>query len=484
METQLVITAEMSVIGIVGTAPAADGTAFPLNTPVYLRTSDAALRTLLGATGTVPQAIDAISSQLNGSAARIVVVIVAAGVDANATVANIVGDESAKTGIWALLDAPDDLGLTPRLIITPGFTSQTIQAITGTHITTPGSGGTNGTFALAFTGGTGSGAAGTFTVAGGALTAINITNGGSYTVAPTLSFAASTGLTGAAATVTLAQVANGVCAAIPTVLERLKAMFLPEGPSSSRTDFVNWLETVPASARIMHPLRQDAKVLDTDGSTILTRPLSPFVIGLYVRRDSEQDGVPSGSIANQSVYGLVGVSPSIRLSLTDETSEGQDDIRAHAGIVVRGESGVESSVGASGFSFWGFDTLTADTAWMFVPVNRVRDQIELGQVQAEKYYLGRFNITVQTVQAIINTIDTQLAGLVAGGHILPGYKIGFVPDQNSPTDLRAGNVTISFACEEPPVLKKITIYSRRNAAALTNLVQTISVQLGNGDTTA
>ncbi|RWF51090.1 MAG: SGNH/GDSL hydrolase family protein [Mesorhizobium sp.] len=71
--------------------------------------------------------------------------------------------------------------------------------IVGHGAITPGAAGTNGTFALAFTGGTGSGAAGRFVVAGGVLTQIVITAPGSYTVAPTLDFSASAGLAGAAA---------------------------------------------------------------------------------------------------------------------------------------------------------------------------------------------------------------------------------------------------------------------------------------------
>jgi len=479
VNTQVIAPAEMSVIGLIGTAGSADGTAFPLNTPIYLATNDTVNRALLGTAGTIPAALAGISAQLTTEAAKIILVRVEEGGSTEETIANMVGTEANHTGIWAFLDAPEELGLTPRLIIAPGYTSQTTEGIASATISNAGSGGADGTFALAFTGGTGSGGAGTFTVAGGVVTAITITSPGAYTVAPTASFAASTGLTGAAATLQLDQVANGVVAAMPTILERLKAMFLPEGPSSSRQDWLDWLETVPASARIMHPLRQDAKVLDAEGD-VITQPLSPFVIGIYVARDSANGGIPSGSAANQPIYGLVGVTPTIRLSLTDATSEGQADITAHGGIVVRGEAGVESAAGSGGFAFWGFDTLAADTAWAFVPVNRMRDQIELGQVQAEKFYLGKYNITVQTVQAIINTISGQLADLAAGGHILPSYRVYFEPDKNSPDDLRAGSVTVSFACEEPPVLKKITIYSRRYSQALTDLVQTISVQLGTG----
>jgi lysophospholipase L1-like esterase len=68
-----------------------------------------------------------------------------------------------------------------------------------------GSGGTNGTFDLAFSGGAGTGAAGRFVVAGGAVVSTVITaNGRGYTSAPTVSFAASSGLTGASATAVIA----------------------------------------------------------------------------------------------------------------------------------------------------------------------------------------------------------------------------------------------------------------------------------------
>ncbi|NBB16021.1 hypothetical protein GVN21_11700 [Caulobacter sp. SLTY] len=64
-----------------------------------------------------------------------------------------------------------------------------------------GFGGANGTFDLAFTGGGGTGAAGRFTVVGGTVTSITLTaKGRGYTSVPTISFAASGGLTGASAT--------------------------------------------------------------------------------------------------------------------------------------------------------------------------------------------------------------------------------------------------------------------------------------------
>jgi hypothetical protein len=79
------------------------------------------------------------------------------------------------------------------------------NGVASVTVTAAGSGGTDGSFALAFSGGGGTGAAGTFTVSGGAVVSVTITNPGTaYTSAPTLSFAASSGLTGATATAAIA----------------------------------------------------------------------------------------------------------------------------------------------------------------------------------------------------------------------------------------------------------------------------------------
>lgn len=70
----------------------------------------------------------------------------------------------------------------------------------GVELTAEGSGGSDGTYALDITDATGTGAAGTYTILGGVVTAIDITAGGSgYSQTPTLAFP-SGGISGAAAT--------------------------------------------------------------------------------------------------------------------------------------------------------------------------------------------------------------------------------------------------------------------------------------------
>ena len=92
------VWSDMSVVGIIGTAPAADAAIFPFDTPVFMYSDDVAKLTALGDTGTLRDAATLINSQLGEFqvAAKVVIVRVDEGVDADATIANIVGDDPLR----------------------------------------------------------------------------------------------------------------------------------------------------------------------------------------------------------------------------------------------------------------------------------------------------------------------------------------------------------------------------------------------------
>lgn len=115
-------TAKSAVIGVVGTAPDADSSLFPLNTPVLIignRTEAAKL----GITGTLPEAVNAIFDQIG---ALIVVVRVAEGIDSDETTTNIIGGVDSETGqylgLQAFLSSESITHVTPRILIAPHYT--------------------------------------------------------------------------------------------------------------------------------------------------------------------------------------------------------------------------------------------------------------------------------------------------------------------------------------------------------------------------
>lgn len=110
-------TVTSSIIGIVGTAPEADAARFPLDTPVLVTGPRMAAE--LGNDGTLKDAYSAIYAEGVNIA---IVVRVEEGLDDEATLANVVGDATEQTGIYALLLAGSVTGQTPRILIAPGFT--------------------------------------------------------------------------------------------------------------------------------------------------------------------------------------------------------------------------------------------------------------------------------------------------------------------------------------------------------------------------
>lgn len=138
-------TISTGVIGIVGTAPAADPAAFPLNTPVLIagsRAEAAKLDTTADRTGggTLPGALDGVFDQIG---AVVIAVRVEEGADEAETLANMVGGVNATNGqyegVHALLGAESVVGFAPRILCAPGWTHQRLEDAgnPGTYLANP-----------------------------------------------------------------------------------------------------------------------------------------------------------------------------------------------------------------------------------------------------------------------------------------------------------------------------------------------------------
>lgn len=482
-EPRPAIGADMSVIGIVGTAPDANTETFPLNTPVLIFSDGVASMTALGAAGTIPAQIELINAQLGEFqvAARVVIVRVEEGEDEDETMTNIIGNAGLKTGIHALTVAGPILGVVPRLIGVPGFTYQQRDGLGTLTLGTQGSNLTEAPAVVFSGGGSASGKVlptahavlGTGADAGKVTSLVIDTAGDNLSGLLTVTFTgggSDAGKVLPTATAVIEILANPVCAALPAVLTKLLAHAVVTGPHSTLQAFTDWRETIqsdriiPVETWVKHGI--GATLLDSVGA----------VLGIAARRDHEKGGKPFHSWANQAVQGVVGPSRPIDFSLTDGSTEGQQILSLNGGVILRGEAGVESAVASGGFAFVGTDNAGEDDLWRFYNVTRGRDYIHLLFLRTLRFYLGRFNLTGQTIEAILNTMKSALRDLQADGDIL-GFKVGFSRDQNSPESLRLGKFTVDFAAEEAPVLRYLGIRSSRYRPALDDLLDDLMASL-------
>ena len=123
--TRPIRTIATAVQGLIATAEDADATIFPLNTPVLITNTQAAVAKA-GTNGTLKTALQAMANQANSIC---VAVRVAAAEDEAAQTANVIGtvDATGKyTGAKALLLAKAKLGVQPRIIGAPGLDTQAV----------------------------------------------------------------------------------------------------------------------------------------------------------------------------------------------------------------------------------------------------------------------------------------------------------------------------------------------------------------------
>ncbi|WP_241574744.1 phage tail sheath protein [Rosenbergiella nectarea] len=123
--TRTISTVSTAIVGIVCTADDADAATFPLNTPVLV-TDVLTASGKAGKTGTLAKTLDAIGDQ---SKPVTVVVRVAQGESEAETTSNIIGgvtDDGKRTGMKALLAAPAQLGVKPRILGIPGHDTQAV----------------------------------------------------------------------------------------------------------------------------------------------------------------------------------------------------------------------------------------------------------------------------------------------------------------------------------------------------------------------
>lgn len=445
-------TVKSAVIGLIGTAPDAVAATWPLDTPLAI-VGERGVPAGLGAAGTLKDALDAIFDQ---ASATVVAVRVAAGASLQQTLGNIVGDRFALTGVHALRRAAVDLGLKPRLLIAPGYTSQRpADGVSAIAVATQGQDYVQDTTTVTIAGGGGFGARAHALVEDGHVTQVVVDNPGSGYGAGVTATVQGAG-TGATLTVTLGQVANPVIAELVGIATRIRAMIVADGPNTTKEAAVayrgDW-----GSDRIMVV---DPHVKIFKGSAIVVEPASARAAGLQAQIDLAHGFWHSPS--NRVLSGVVGVARPIDWGLNDPDTEANYLNEHHVTTIVRDhESG--------GYKLWGNRTASADPLKLFWPVRRVHDMIVESIELASLVYIDR-PFSPQLLLDIAETVNAYLRSLRRRGAILGG-RCWLDPTLNTADQMAAGKLMVSYDAEGPAPVEHLIFEFNRNAGYYRELTE-------------
>jgi phage tail sheath protein FI len=447
-----VSTVKSAVIGLIGTAPDAVAETWPLNTPIAIA-GERGVPSGLGAAGELKDALDAIFDQAQ---ATVIAVRVAPGASLKETMGAVIGDRVALTGLHAFRRAAVDLGLKPRLLVAPGYTSQRpADGITSITPTAQGDDYVQETTTVTIAGGGGVGARAAPLVEGGKVTAVVVLNPGTgygEGVTATVQGAGA----GATLQVNLGQVANPVVAELLGVAERLRAMIAADGPNTTKEAAVayrlDW-----ASDRIMIV---DPWVKAYKASAVVVQPPSARVVGLQAYIDQTRGFWHSPS--NQVLNGVIGVARPIEWGLNDPETEANYLNERHVTTVIRDyETG--------GYKLWGNRVASSDPLKLFWPVRRTHDMIVDSIELASLAFVDR-PFSPQLLLDIAETVNAYLRSLRQRGAILGG-RCWLDPALNTPDQMAAGKLLVSYDAEGPAPIEHLVFEFSRNTGYYRELTE-------------
>lgn len=442
-------TVRSSIIGLIGTAPDADVEKFPLDTPVLVSSRGGYAG--IGATGTLADALAGIFDQFSPF---VVVVRVAAGTTADDALSNVIGGvdgtTGARKGVQAFRDAQALCGVTPMLIVAPGFTSVRPTGVTAVTMSNQGTNYTSAP-AVAFAGGgtevgkvlpTGHAVLGTGANAGKVTSVVIDTPGSHLTAAPTISFTGGGGAD-AAATATIASYANPAVTAMLAIAAQLRAHVIVTGPST--TDAAAIAYRGDFDSRRLYIVDPKVKVYDTADQVYVSEDGAARIAGHTARIDSEIGFWKSPS--NEVVAGIGGTDRPIDYAIGDPNT------RAN----LLNENEVATIIRDDGFRLWGNRTASSDPKWAFLNVSRTADMIDISIQQAHKRACDQ-PITRSYIEDVTASVNAYLRQLKARGAILGG-NCWVDRDLNTDADIAAGHITFSYDFTVPPPAERVTFRS-------------------------
>lgn len=453
----LIRTSRTNVMAIIGTAPDADASKFPYDTPVLVKGgTELSTAAELGDAGTLKAALDAVFDHIG---AYVYIIRVEEGVDYDATLANIVGDFATLTGVHALKKCESLYGrhMKPRIVCAPGFTHiSATDGIASVNVTVAGSGYTNPIVTID---GDGAGAEATATLVDGAIDEIYITKPGYGYTAATVTITDDDGAD-ATATAVVGATANPVVGELYGILEELRAVAFVDGPDTTDAAAVTYASLIE-SQRVMVV---DPKALVYDTSLQANVPQFSSARFAAVQARTDQNKGFWWSLSNQPINGIVGINRPIRYH---ETTNYLNEAKVSTITNERG-----------GFRTWGNRAATSNSLWTFLNVRRTADFINEAIEDAFMEFVDR-PITLANIKFIVESGNAFIRELVAERAILGG-EVWFDPEKNTDATMANGRVVFGVKFEPPAPMEHIDIRAHRAIEYYAELRDSVLRELAQG----
>lgn len=462
---QLLRVSNFGVTFVNGTAPDADAASFPLNTPTLVTSMTQAA--LLGEEGTL---LDDVSAVLGEGGSHVIVNRVEHSDTPAELEANLIGDATARTGLYAALRAKALLGVQPRVIVTAGNTGAFIDdGVVSITLATQGSDMTEAPAVAASGGGTDpakvlptlAAVMGTGANAGKVVGVTVVAPGKKMTVAPTIAFTgggSDANKVLPTATANLGDVANAFVSALNVICPQIRARAYVSGPNTSNAEAVRWRNTLNGGRILaIDPLA----LRNVDGAPVV-KPMAAAWAGVRARVVASADGV-SGSVSNKIMRTIDGVARTIVYPADANYLNEQ-----HVNTVIN-ERG--------GFRTWGSRLATDDALWAFDSVRATADMINEA---LEDLYFGWVDkkFTKANLKMMVEDGNAALRTFALNNDILGGRV--WLSDQNTPTVNATGKVFLEVEFEPVGIMEQINITTHRNILYYQLLLDEVRGAIENG----
>jgi len=235
---------------------------------------------------------------------------------------------------------------------------------------------------------------------------------------------------------------NAVVAELLGIAERLRAIIVADGPNTTDNAAQQYAQDF-GSDRV-YLIDPWPTVIQPDGS-YAAEPGSARVSGIIAKIDNDLGFWWSPS--NKPINGIVGTARAVDFKLGDANS------RAN----LLNEGGIATIIRQNGYRLWGNRSLTDDTKWMFLSVRRTADMINDSIQRAHLWAVDR-NITKTYVEDVRDGVQAYIDGLVSEGALLGG-RCWADPDLNTPANIQQGKIYFNFQFTPPYPAEHITFRS-------------------------